>query len=127
MPPPLVHLFVVAAVLVIYDPCFDVAMQRMQKEHRIREEIANARRDRDFYLSRVDQAKAIEAMESRRAHDEGGANGAAEDGESGTRRKTFKKRVFKQRPASSVGESKRLKPGDTGAGEGLLSALFQKD
>ena len=123
---PLVHWFVVAAVLVIYDPCFDVAMQRMQKEHRIREEIANARRDRDFYLSRVDQAKAIEAMESRRAHDEG-ANGAAEDGDSGTRRKTFKKRVFKQRPASSVGESKRRKPGDTGAGEGLLSALFKKD
>ena len=38
-------------------------MRRVHKEHRIREEVSRARADRDFYLSRVDQAKAIEAME----------------------------------------------------------------
>ena len=40
--------------------------KRVQREHRIREELATARRDRDFYLSRVDQAKAIAAMEERK-------------------------------------------------------------
>ena len=92
------------------------AMQRMHKEHRIREEIANARRDRDFYLSRVDQAKAIEAMESRRA---GGDAAAADGGTGAPGRGQFRKREFKQRTAPPKAKRRA-------AGEGLLSALFQK-
>ena len=46
-------------------------MNRVHKEHRIREEVARARADQDFYLSRVDQAKAINAMADRRRQKRG--------------------------------------------------------
>ena len=61
-------------------------MRRVHKEHRIREEVSRARADRDFYLSRVDQAKAIEAMEQRKKRkrneqqqDESNGNGNDDD------------------------------------------------
>ncbi len=54
------------------------------REQRLAAELSAAKRERDFYLSRVDRAKAQDAMAKRRAAKGGGGGGAAgEDGGGG--------------------------------------------
>eukprot|EP00242_Pyramimonas_sp_CCMP2087_P007522 CAMPEP_0198212446 /NCGR_PEP_ID=MMETSP1445-20131203/26101_1 /TAXON_ID=36898 /ORGANISM="Pyramimonas sp., Strain CCMP2087" /LENGTH=209 /DNA_ID=CAMNT_0043886893 /DNA_START=397 /DNA_END=1023 /DNA_ORIENTATION=- len=43
----------------------DIAYQNAVRQHKLDAELRTARKDRDFYLSRVDKAKALDAMEER--------------------------------------------------------------
>ncbi|KAA8498437.1 Pre-rRNA-processing protein ESF2 [Porphyridium purpureum] len=45
----------------------DMIQERKRKAQRVKFEIDQAAKERDFYLSRLDQAKAIESMQQRRA------------------------------------------------------------
>ncbi|KAG2435522.1 hypothetical protein HYH02_011816 [Chlamydomonas schloesseri] len=60
----------------------EINYQRAVREQRLVAEISAAKRERDFYLSRVDKAKAIDAIKERRAKKEaaGGAGAAAGQG-----------------------------------------------
>lgn len=51
----------------------EVAYEKAVREQRMATELAAAKRERDFYLSRVDRAKAVDAMEKRRAAREAAA------------------------------------------------------
>jgi hypothetical protein len=73
------------------------------RQHKLDAELRTARKDRDFYLSRVDKAKALDAMEERnkgkRAKEaeggEGDEGGGAAEGE--------RKRKVRRDPSSHRG------------------------
>jgi ESF2/ABP1 family protein len=55
----------------------EINYEKAIREQRMAQELAQAKRERDFYLSRVDRSKAMAAMEARRA-----GKGAAAAGDS---------------------------------------------
>eukprot|EP00899_Mesostigma_viride_P009698 jgi/Mesvir1/1872/Mv22907-RA.1 len=61
----------------------EIALRNAVREQRIAAEVSAAKRERDTYLSRVDQARAVEAMEARRAAKAPPVERAAEPGEGG--------------------------------------------
>jgi ESF2/ABP1 family protein len=54
----------------------EINYEKAVREQKLAAELSAAKRERDFYLSRVDQAKALAAMEQRRAARGGGGGGA---------------------------------------------------
>ncbi|WIA17620.1 hypothetical protein OEZ85_014430 [Tetradesmus obliquus] len=55
----------------------EINYEKAIREQRMAQELAAAKRERDFYLSRVDRSKAMAAMEARRAGKGGAAAAAA--------------------------------------------------
>jgi ESF2/ABP1 family protein len=60
----------------------EINYEKAIREQRMAQELAQAKRERDFYLSRVDRSKAMAAMEARRTSKAGAA--AAGVGAAGT-------------------------------------------
>jgi ESF2/ABP1 family protein len=58
----------------------EINYEKAIREQRMAQELAAAKRERDFYLSRVDRSKAMAAMEARRAGKAGAAAAAAAAG-----------------------------------------------
>lgn len=56
----------------------EINYQRAVREQRLAAEISSAKRERDFYLSRVDRAKAVEAIADRKAVKAAASVGAGE-------------------------------------------------
>ncbi|KXZ52258.1 hypothetical protein GPECTOR_10g889 [Gonium pectorale] len=84
----------------------EINYQRAVREQRLVAEISAAKRERDFYLSRVDKAKAIDAIKERRAKKqqaEAGGDGAAVAGAA---------------PSGASGGSGQGGQADAGAGSG---------
>ncbi|KAI8465174.1 MAG: hypothetical protein J3K34DRAFT_461551 [Monoraphidium minutum] len=60
----------------------EVNYEKAVREQKLAAELSAAKRERDFYLSRVDRAKAVAAMDARRAA-KGGGGGGGEGGDGG--------------------------------------------
>lgn len=56
----------------------EINYQKAVKEQRLAAEVSAAKRERDFYLSRVDKAKAVDAILERKKRKKGGDDGAGE-------------------------------------------------
>ena len=113
----------------------EMEYQKALREKKLRLEMDVAKKERDFYLARMDQAKALEAMKERRAKrraEEGAEDGETEE-EALARYRREKKaedeaerkkivRTFKQKAVENpamVDESKGLVSLD------LLKSIFQ--
>ncbi|GAX73284.1 hypothetical protein CEUSTIGMA_g738.t1 [Chlamydomonas eustigma] len=62
----------------------EINYQRAVREQRLSAEISAAKRERDFYLSRVDHAKALQAIQERRAVKAAASTGDADNEDKGT-------------------------------------------
>eukprot|EP00238_Polyblepharides_amylifera_P002345 CAMPEP_0196593338 /NCGR_PEP_ID=MMETSP1081-20130531/75363_1 /TAXON_ID=36882 /ORGANISM="Pyramimonas amylifera, Strain CCMP720" /LENGTH=251 /DNA_ID=CAMNT_0041917295 /DNA_START=173 /DNA_END=928 /DNA_ORIENTATION=- len=61
----------------------EIAYQNAVRDQKMAVELRNAKKERDFYLSRVDKAHAIDAMEARKAKREGAEEEEEEEGRPG--------------------------------------------
>ena len=83
-----------------------VAYERRLRAVKLRSQLAAAKKEADAYLGRVDQGKAVEAMqEKRRRREEGAAGGGGGGGGGGGEevRRTFKQRKVVGAPAAPEG------------------------
>ena len=58
----------------------EIAYEKAVREQKLAQELSAARKERDFYLSRVDRAKAVKAMSERRAGKAAAAGDGGQDG-----------------------------------------------
>eukprot|EP00241_Pyramimonas_parkeae_P010837 CAMPEP_0114231834 /NCGR_PEP_ID=MMETSP0058-20121206/4271_1 /TAXON_ID=36894 /ORGANISM="Pyramimonas parkeae, CCMP726" /LENGTH=249 /DNA_ID=CAMNT_0001343241 /DNA_START=291 /DNA_END=1040 /DNA_ORIENTATION=- len=77
----------------------ELAYQKAVREQKLAVELRGAKRERDFYLARVDQAHAVDAMEERNAKKRAGAGEGTEVDETSTKKKRKMLRNFQQRDA----------------------------
>jgi ESF2/ABP1 family protein len=56
----------------------EIAYEKAVREQKLAQELSAARKEREFYLSRVDKAKAVKAMSERRAGKAAAASGDRE-------------------------------------------------
>eukprot|EP00898_Chlorokybus_atmophyticus_P007658 jgi/Chlat1/7894/Chrsp66S07203 len=77
----------------------EIAYRNAVREQKLQAELSQAKKERDFYLAKVDQAHAIEAMEQRHSKQEG-ANGSLN--EKAAARRTFVQRKPVPDPAADA-------------------------
>lgn len=80
----------------------EINYQRAVREQKLAAEIEASKRERDFYLTKVDRAKAVEAIKERKgAKAEAGKEHGNDEGRGGERGRRFRQRREKPDPASS--------------------------